>query len=234
MAVDLMPQGALALKRFSSRPAELCQLAGRYAGRLPDAGVMAEEKIDGWRCLFFPGVDRKPGLWTRGGLPFRGVDHILSRLIEIEAALGAPHMIDGEFQVDGTLAATKAHQERGWRLGDAGTLFAFDAVPLADWERGRCDMPLYERKAALRAAIEATAPDAHAWEWREGSKGAGHGIDSVRYLEDAWMFDDADVRVEAERVWAAGGEGLMLKQADAPYIRARSDAWLKVKRLGVA
>lgn len=229
MAVDLLPQGALALKRFSSRPAELCQLAGRYAGRLPDAGVMAEEKIDGFRCLFFPGVDRKPGLWTRGGLPFRGADHILSRLMEIEAALGAPHMIDGEFQVDGTLAATKAHQERGWRLGGAGTFFAFDALPLADWERGRCDMPLYERKAALRAAIEATAPDADAWEWAEGSHGAGHGVDPVSCLHDEWLFDADDVHAAAQRVWGAGGEGLVLKDPMAAYVRARSDSWLKVK-----
>jgi ATP-dependent DNA ligase len=194
---------------------------------------MAEEKVDGWRCLYFPGVDRKPGLWTRGGLAFRGADHILARLVEIEAALGGPHMIDGEFQVGGALTSTKAHQESGWRSGDAGTFFAFDCVPLADWERGRCDTPLYERKAALRDAIAATAPDAGAWEWREGSNGRDHGIDPVRYLEDVWLFDDADVRVEAERVWAANGEGLMLKDPSAPYVRARSDSWLKVKRPGV-
>lgn len=231
MAVASLPHIPAGLK---ARPSELCQLAGRYAGHLPDGGAMAEEKIDGWRCLLFPGLDRQPGLWTRGGLPFRGADHILTRLVEIEAALGGPHMIDGEFQVGGTLAATKAHQERGWREGNAGTLFAFDCVPLADWERGRCDIPLYERKAALRAAIAATAPDPAAWEWREGSRGREHGVDPVHYLEDAWLFDDADVRVEAERVWAAGGEGLMLKDASAPYVRARSYSWLKVKRPGVA
>lgn len=233
MAVDLLPQGALALKRFSSRPAELCQLAGRYAGRLPDGGVMAEEKVDGWRCLSFPGLDRKPGLWTRSGLPFRGADHILARLVEIEAALGGPHMIDGEFQVGGSLAATKAHQERGWRTGDAGTFFAFDCVPLADWERGRCDMPLYERKAALRAAIAATAPDPASWEWREGSRGREHGVDPVRYLDDAWLFDAADVHAAAQRVWGAGGEGLVLKDPMASYVRARSDSWMKVKREGI-
>lgn len=234
MAIDLLPECASTLKRFASRPSELCQLAGRYAGRLPEDGMMAEEKVDGWRCLFFPGIDRRPGLWTRGGLAFRGVDHILARLVEIEAALGGPHMIDGEFQVGGALASTKAHQESGWRSGDAGTFFAFDCVPLADWERGRCDTPLYQRKAALRDAIAATAPDAETWEWREGSKGRDHGIDPVRYLEDVWLFDDADVRVEAERVWAANGEGLMLKDPSAPYVRARSDSWLKVKRPGIA
>lgn len=230
MAVASLPHIPAGLK---ARPSELCQLAGRYAGHLPDGGAMAEEKIDGWRCLLFPGLDRQPGLWTRGGLPFRGADHILTRLVEIEAALGGPHMIDGEFQVGGTLAATKAHQERGWREGNAGALFAFDAVPLADWERGRCDIPLYERKAALRAAIEATAPCADAWEWAEGSHGAGHGVDPISYLNDEWLLDAADVHAAAQRVWGAGGEGLVLKDPMASYVRARSDSWMKVKREGI-
>lgn len=234
MAIDLLPERASTLKRFASRPSSLCQLAGRYAGRMPEGGMMAEEKIDGWRCVFFPGRDGQRRLWTRGGMPMRGVDHIFARLVEIEAALGAPHVIDGEFQVGGALAATKAHQERGWREGSAGTFHAFDCVPLADWERGRCDIPLYERKCALRDALAATRPDPASWEWREGSRGQNHGIDPVQYVEDAWLFDDADVRVEAQRVWAQGGEGLMLKAADAPYVRARSDNWLKVKREGVA
>lgn len=147
-------------------------LAGRWAGVMPGpAGVLVERKWDGFRCLFFPGLDRRPGLWTRNGMPMPGVGHILARLLEVEAAMGGQWMIDGEFVVHGTLAATKAHYERGWRSGNAGTFHAFDAVPLADWQRGHCDMPLVERKATLARAIEATAPDCSAWEWSEGSRG---------------------------------------------------------------
>jgi ATP-dependent DNA ligase len=189
-------------------------------------------KVDGWRCAFFPGLNGKPGLWTRGGLPFNGAGHILTRLVDVERALGGRYMIDGEFQVGGTLAATKAHQERGWKVGgEAGTFHAFDCVPLDDWRRGRCDIPLYDRKAMLARAIEATS--CHPWEWREGSRGRDHGVDPVRLVEDVWLFDEADVHVEAERIWAAGGEGIMLKDAAAPYVRSRSDSWLKVKRPGI-
>lgn len=191
---------------------------------------MVERKHDGFRCLFFPGLDRQPGLWTRNGMPMPGAGHILSRLLEIEAAMGGQWMIDGEIVVGGTLAATKQHYDRGWRLGDAGTFHAFDAVPLADWQQGFCDMPLFERKTALARAIAATAPDASAWEWVQGSRGAGHRADPVEFVTDAWLFDAADVDAEARRVWALGHEGIMVKQADAPYIRARSDAWMKVKR----
>ncbi len=201
---------------------------------MPDTdGAMVERKHDGFRCLFFPGLDEQPALWTRNGMPMPGASHILTRLLEIEAAMGAAHMIDGELVVDGTLAATKAHYDRGWRLGDAGTFHAFDAVPLVDWERGQCDVPLHERKAALARAIAATAPDAGAWEWREGTHGAGHGVDPVELVPDLWMFDAADVEAEARSAWAAGHEGIIVKDASAPYIRARSNAWLKLKRAGV-
>lgn len=223
-----------AIAYAKARPSALCQLAGRWTGAMPDpAGAIVERKHDGFRCLFFPGLDRKPGLWTREGMAMPGAGHILNRLIEIEAAMGGRWMIDGEFVVDGTLAATKAHYDRGWRMGDAGAFHAFDAVPLDDWMAGRSDMPLFERKAALARAIEATAPDAAAWEWREGSRGAGHGVDPVELVTDVWLFDAAGVDEEAQRVWAAGHEGLMVKRADAPYVRARSDSWLKVKRPGV-
>jgi ATP-dependent DNA ligase len=199
---------------------------------MPDGGAMIELKHDGYRCLFFPGLNRKPGLWTRNGMSMPGAGHILARLLEVEAALGGRWMIDGEFVVDGTLAATKAHYDRGHRLGDAGTFYTFDAVPLDDWQRGRCDMPLFERKAALARAIEATAPDAAAWEWPAGSHGTGHGVDPVEMVSDVWLFDAAEVEAEARRVWAQGHEGLMIKRADAPYIRARSDDWLKLKQPG--
>lgn len=215
-----------------ARPSDLCMLAGRWAGAMPEGGAMIERKHDGFRCLFFPGIDRKPGMWTRGGMPMPGVGHIFERLMQIEAAMGGKWMIDGELVVDGTLTATKAHYERGWRLRDAGVFHAFDTVPLDDWQRGRCDVPLHERKAVLARAIAATAPDVSAWEWQEGSRGAGHGVDPVELVADTWAFDADDVQAEARAVWAVGGEGVMVKDPTAPYVRARSDAWVKLKRPG--
>jgi ATP-dependent DNA ligase len=37
---------------------------------------------------------------------------------------------------------------------------------------------------------------------------------------------------EARRAWAQGLEGLMLKDALAPYRRSRVQTWMKVKREG--
>lgn len=207
----------------------LCQLAIERATPLPAFGTMAEQKIDGWRCLFFPDWQGKPTLWTRNGMPLMGAGHVLRRLVDVERVLGGQWFIDGEFQVDGTLAATKAHCERGWREGDRGTFHAFDAVPLADWRADRCDIPLYRRKSLLGGAIGETAPDPDAWEWQEGSRGRNHGVDPVRLLPDRWLADDADLASFAGEVWAAGGEGVMVKDAESLYRRARSPAWRKVK-----
>lgn len=43
------------------------------------------------------------------------------------------------------------------------------------------------------------------------------------------VADQAALQAELDRVVAAGGEGLMLHRADAPYIAGRSDALLKLK-----
>lgn len=208
----------------------LCHLAGDWRGDVPEWGVMAEPKVDGWRCLFFPDWQGKPTLWSRNGIPLQGVGQILRRLIAVESALGGGRwFIDGELLVDGTLAATKAHCERGWRQGDAGTFHAFDAVPLADWKADRCDIPLYRRKELLAGAIRGTAPDPLSWEWAEGSRGKRHGVDPVQLVPDRWCNTAYDVAAYAAEVWRAGGEGLMLKDAESPYQRKRSKAWQKVK-----
>ncbi|MGN6290372.1 MAG: ATP-dependent DNA ligase [Sphingopyxis terrae] len=217
----------------SSRPRELCQLAGRWRGDVPDGGIACEEKRDGWRALWFPGIDGKPRLWTRGGQAIDGVDHLEHRLSLMARAAGVPFMFDGEFQVGGTLEATKQWCERGWKSGgNAGSLYLFDAMPLADWERGRCDVPWIERKARLRAIAAAADADPLSWEWAPRSRGDTPG--SVEILDDVWLFTADDVRDEANRIWARGGEGLMLKDPEAPYVRARSDSWLKVKKDGAA
>lgn len=213
---------------------ELCQLAADWRGKLPETGIAVEEKKDGWRACYFRGHDGQPRLWTRNGHPIEGVEHITHRLAQFERAAGLPLFIDGEFQIGGTLEATKAWCERGWKMGGtAGVFYAFDIVPQAEWARGGWDAPWHQRKRMLTELAEVVnADDAFAWDWRPGSFGRDEGRPTVGILMDTWAFDVADVLDEARRVWAAGGEGLMLKDAEAPYRRNRHDAWQKVKRDG--
>ena len=207
----------------------LCQLAGEYRGQIPIGGMLFEQKIDGWRGLWLRDHTGKPGLWTRNGHPIEGTGHIAWHLSQIERAAGQPLVIDGEFQVAGTLAATKEWGERGWKHGgEAGEYFAFDCLTLAEWQDGGTDQPLVDRKADLaRWANEATGDG---WEWRPGSHGRDDGACPVSVLPDGWAFDTQDVEREARRVWAAGGEGLMLKDPESPYQRNRNNHWIKVKQ----
>lgn len=217
--------------------AELCQLAADYRGTLPPGGAMAEEKFDGWRGLRFPGIDGKVRLWTRGGFAIEGAGHILHHLDLMERVAGEPLFFDGEFQVDGTLLATKTWCERGWKQGsEAGVLHLFDAIPLADWKRGRCDIPLYQRKRRIEAFAGAVEQDpALSWEWRPGSRGRDEaGPIPVHVVADEWISEPGDVLDMARRVWARGGEGCVLKDAESPYVRGRCPAWLKVKQCNIS
>lgn len=210
---------------MTPRPSELCQLASTWRGQVGDGGTWWEEKVDGWRALYYRGT-----LWTRNGHAIPGVGHILHTLAMIERATGVALFIDGEFQVDGALAATKAHCERGGRFREAGTFHAFDLLDLSEWDRGGSDVPLVARKARLVELVARADAMPDDWDWREGTRGQEPTGPAVVVVPDGWAFDGAHVQQEAARVWSAGGEGLMLKDALAPYVRRRDAAWAKVKR----
>jgi ATP-dependent DNA ligase len=210
------------------KPTELCQLAGTYTGKPPSGGMICMAKIDGWRALYLRDWQGKPGLWTRNGHPIEGVGHILWRLAQIERAAGQPLFIDGEFQIGRSLAETKRWCEAGWKHGgEAGQLFAFDAMPLTHWRAGHSPIPLVERLDLLRGAIEGA--DGDQWDWRPGSRGRDDKLPPVVMLDHSWVFDHRDVMDQAEQVWSDGGEGLVLKAPEAPYWRKRTCDWLKVK-----
>ncbi|WP_333838788.1 ATP-dependent DNA ligase [Novosphingobium sp.] len=213
-------------------PDSLCQLAVDWRGDMPADGLMAEEKRDGWRGLRCAGIDGVPRLFTRRGQLIEGAGHILYRLALMERAAGQAMVFDGEFQVDGSLAATKAWCEGGWRRGgEAGVFHLFDCLSLDEWNAGGTDLPLYARKARLQDLARAVDDDeALSWEWRPGSRGDDAWRTSCPILPDLWVSDVGDVLGEARRVWATKGEGLMLKDAEAPYRRNRNAAWQKVKQ----
>jgi ATP-dependent DNA ligase len=213
---------------------DLCQLARDWEGDFPAGGMMLEEKLDGIRAMRFPGVDGQVRIWSRSGIQIEGAGHILDRLQLMEEIAGMRIFVDGEFMVAGTLAATKAWFERGWRSGtEAGVFHAFDVLPFDDWRRGGTDMPLYERKAWLqRLAAKAEREAAGAWDWRQGSHGRDHDVPAVVVVPDQWAAEPADAIDMAQRVWSQGGEGCMAKVADAGYRRGRNGSWLKLKPAG--
>ncbi len=207
-----------------ARPTSLCALAGNWQGEMPDGGAMTESKLDGWRLLYIDGQ-----CFTRNGMPYKGVRHIERALALLQMQFDRPHFLDGEFVVGTgihTLAQTKAHQDSGWKGGDAGTLWLFDTVPLDRWRSDDCEMPLYERKKALGGAIRGMMGAPEAWElgWTEGVECP------VKIVPDQWAFDRGDVERMALDVWARGGEGVLVKDAESLYRRRRSEAWQKYRK----
>lgn len=210
----------------------LSQLASEWKGTLSGLCI-AEQKVDGWRALYLRDHQGKPALFTRNGMTIPGVEHIAHQLAAFERHAGQRLFIDGEYCVgDGpdTLATTKRWVESGHKFGGtAGTFYAFDCLPYDDWYRGGTDTPWFERKARLEQLALSVASDAdHAWTWRAGSRGDEPNPVRVVPHVDLWCVDDA-LQLVSE-FWRAGLEGAVLKDAQAPYVRQRSNAWAKVGR----
>ena len=213
-------------------PRELCQLAGPWQRSLP-LWAIGEVKHDGWRALWLRDRSGKPGLFTRNGHEIPGTAHIAHELLAFERHAGQRLFLDGEFLVgDGpdTLASTKAWCESGHKLGGtAGVFHCFDGFAYDDWFRGGTDTPLYQRKQAIEAIAAAVAADeAHAWDWRPGARGDEPNPARVVPHVDLWCVDDALLMVS--EMWQANLEGIVIKDANAPYVRQRSQAWAKVGR----
>lgn len=212
----------------------LCQLAGSWDGNTLPPAAVTQEKRDGWRALYVRDWKGRPGLYTRGGHEIHGVDHILHDLAAWERHAGQRMFFDGEFMVgEGatTLTQTKAWCERGWKLGGtAGRFHLFDGFAWDDWQRGGTDLPWHERNRRLRCLADAVAADeAHAWEWRPGSRGGDDGQPVI--LEPSHhAYTMQCVLDHARQVWAGQGEGVMLKDWNAPYRLGRNRGWLKIGR----
>ncbi len=212
---------------LSQRPRELVQLAGEWRGGVPDHGIWIEEKLDGVRAAWIGGE-----LLTREGLPIGGVDHIAYRLRSIEKAAGHAIFFDGEFIAPGGYRATLRHIGQGLRAPEQGTLHLFDAMPSAEWAQGGSTRPLYERKRMLRDWVALAADPSADWTWRPGTNGREPVGPALSVVSDTWAATQVDVERLANEVWARGGEGVMLKDAESVYCRTRSNAWRKYKRAG--
>lgn len=211
---------------------QLCHLAGNWQRTLP-AWCVAEQKLDGFRCLWLRDHDGRPGLYSRNGMPLHGLDHIAHELSAWERHAGERLFVDGELIVgDGpdTLASTKRWVESGHKLGGtAGTFWAFDCLPYDDWFRGGTDMPWFERKARLKALALSVSSDAdHAWTWRPGAR--GDEPNPVRVVPHVELMHVDDALQFVVEFWRAGLEGAVFKDAEAPYVRQRSNAWMKCGR----
>jgi ATP-dependent DNA ligase len=188
---------------------ELCMLpvdANPPGGnpRMPHEKSVVQLKADGIRALYIHGT-----IVSREGAPLDCALHCQPGIARMVQAAGVgPLMFDGEYVAHDGFNATLAEHKAG--KGD-GVFWAFDVMPVADWVAGRCSIPIEDRLALLRDLIV-------------------KDCDSLFVgMLDAWTLNAAETAAKAREIWAAGGEGVVSKRLGSPYVRERSDDWLRIK-----
>jgi DNA ligase-1 len=182
-----------------------------------------EQKLDGVRVLAVV-TKTTVNLYSRNGKPFDNFPHIIESLEDIKNKFAkllqsCPHgfVLDGEIIGESFQALMKQAQRKTDVKTDGMTYSVFDWLPLRDFERGFWNAQQHKRLHALE-------------EYRE----VFESTDCVRIMDgidvDLDTAEGHDVmRRYAEDSVAAGFEGIMIKDLDAPYECRRSTFWMKWK-----
>ncbi|MBS0445048.1 MAG: DNA ligase D [Proteobacteria bacterium] len=207
-AAKAEPADALAAAVRAQPPARLAPQLATLSTGLPRGGDwIFEIKFDGYRLMTRFDDAGKPHLITRGGHDWS--DRMKALRTEL-AGLGLRNAwLDGEIVVLGdggtpNFVALQNAFDRGGR-SDAILYFLFD-VPFFEGHDLRA-VPLRARRALLRRWLEAKT------------------LERIRYSAD-FDADPDHILQSAARMRL---EGIIAKRADAPYVSARTETWLKLK-----
>ena len=201
-----------------------CMLSHKYESkRIKSWPVVAEEKLDGVRCI---GIYKKgeTKFYSRTGKEFPNFESIgknLTLYIESHAkipSLGAhkvPLVFDGEVMT-GEFNETVGDVHKKGVQAQTAVFHAFEMMSLEVFN-GNPDfakpasLPYSKRRATLESFLD-------------GYSGA-----DVR-LTDLWMINDEEELFERNAaILAQGGEGVIVKPLDGTYEKKRSFNWLKIK-----
>ena len=188
------------------------QLAATAEAAPRGKGWVHEIKYDGYRTLvFFEGG--KVRLVTRNGHDWTPRYSALAKALEKLPCKSA--ILDGEVVVQDPRGVTSLDLlERALSEGDSHsmTYFAFDLPYLDGYDLSAAR--LVDRKAALHGLIDPLIDARSPIQISEHIEGEG----DVLFAQASRM----------------GLEGIVSKKADARYVQARAESWVKVKRVEVA
>lgn len=162
-----------------------------------------EVKFDGYRLLVAIGGGRAI-CHTRTGLDWT---EKFQRISEVLAGLDCTSaLVDGEAIAVSREGSSFSALQKALKTGGATRFYAFDLLHLDGRDLRR--RPLIERKAALKTLLEST-PRSSIVQYSEHVRGNGPKVFSA--------------------ICKSGQEGIVAKQADAPYGNRRTRNWLKIK-----
>lgn len=201
-------------------PVFSCQLAHDSANHESKVSgkKIIEVKLDGVRVITIVYPDGRVDQFSRNGKELVNFPHLKEQLSTVAAGFTEPMVLDGEVMSTSFQDLMKqVHRKSDVNAKDA-LLYLFDAVPLKDFEKGKCKTTQEARSQWLK-------------DWYNGNIEA---LPNFRTL--AQELVDLDTEAGQKRFRAinqsaidGGYEGIMIKDIDAPYEVKRSVSWLKLK-----
>ncbi len=215
--------------RPNTVPVFSCQLAKDAADHEKKMGgkKILDYKLDGVRVLaVIQRVDTgtltsmlmpKVTLHSRNGKVFENFKHIENQIAWAAKDLEADWVLDGEI-TSSTFQSlmTQVHRKKDADASDA-VFNMFDAVPLKEFLKGKYNVPQIKRSEDLRDLMGyfRECENIQLLDYKEVNLDTDEGKGMLEFMRD-----------EAARL---GLEGVMVKDANAPYECKRTDAWLKIK-----
>jgi DNA ligase-1 len=197
-----------------------CQLAHDSANHESKVSgkKLIEVKLDGVRVITRVYPDGRVDQFSRNGKELVNFPHLKDQLGKIASGFTEPMVLDGEVMSTSFQDLMKqVHRKSDVNAQDA-LLYLFDALPLSDFEKGKCNTTQLERSNWLK-------------DWYNTNMEA---LPNLRTLAQELVDMDTDAgqkRFRAINQSAIDGsyEGIMIKEIHAPYECKRSVAWLKLK-----
>ena len=211
-------------------PVFSCQLASSCEGRPEMVGKKRlEPKLDGVRVLMWCAISGPGDLdiaiisFSRNGKVFDnfGVieSEIANRMRTLSSLSGhSSFILDGEIVGKSFNELMRvARKKNSAAAADDSVFHVFDFIPMEDFKRGHWNAQLHKRLAVLDkiGGVIAAMPHVQLLDSIEVDLDVSEGRDQLeRYAKDCV---------------AAGYEGIMIKNLDAPYECKRNTFWLKWK-----
>lgn len=179
---------------------------------------LLSDKLDGVRCVTIVYPDGRVNQFSRNGKELLNFEHIKSQFAVVASSLDRAYVFDGEVMSSSFQTLMKqVHRKDNVAASDA-VLYLFDVLPLSDFEKGIWKTSQTDRSAFLADWYSEVIND----------------VPNVQVLEQELVDLSTDVgRARFNEInnlaIAAGKEGIMIKDPNAPYELKRSVAWLKKK-----